>query len=247
MKSAQEFAAEARTLLAQCRFGILSTISVAEAGFPFGSVAPFDVDDEARLTIYISFIAEHYRNLKQDARASLTITDPFGGHDPHAHARATILTRFEVVPEEDRAEVQARYEARFPNSVDYSLAHNFVFMRGTSLRVRWIGGFGEIRWIDGENFRLARPDPLAGIAAGVIEHMNLDHRDSLREYVRAFSEVAAEGRECRMTGITSRGFIVELLSPQGSEVVPISFPEPVTPESVRGAMIALLQQARAKR
>ena len=140
---------------------MLATTSVAAPGYPFGSITPYIIDGAGRITIYISLIAEHYRNLKADSRASILAADPFGGSDPQAHARATVLLTVQPVPDDERAAVSAAYEARFPQSINYEIAHNFVFMRGEPERVRWIGGFGEMSWIDRAAFQSARPDPLA--------------------------------------------------------------------------------------
>src|SRR6185295_8430683 len=90
---------QVKNFLTQHRQGVLSTISVSQKGFPFGSIVPYDIDAQGNVFIYISFIAEHYKNLQADARASLIATDPFGIDDPQAYARATLLATFEPVAE----------------------------------------------------------------------------------------------------------------------------------------------------
>ena len=143
---------QAKQLLALNRHAILSTISAKQAGFPFGSLVPFDISPEGNIIVYVSLMAEHYKNLQSNPKASLTVTDPFSLHDPQAYARATILTCFEETPSKDTEQIRKRYENRFPGSINYEIAHNFVFLLGRPLKIRWIGGFGSISWLDGEEF-----------------------------------------------------------------------------------------------
>ena len=65
----------ARDFITLNRTGFLSTISVSEAGYPFGSITPYDIDSEGRLIILIADISEHYKNLMADNRGSMLISD----------------------------------------------------------------------------------------------------------------------------------------------------------------------------
>ena len=53
------FAERARTLLHLGRVGSLSTLSRKQAGFPFGSVMPYGLDDGGRPIFLISTMAMH--------------------------------------------------------------------------------------------------------------------------------------------------------------------------------------------
>ncbi|MFM1847117.1 MAG: hypothetical protein RL417_591 [Pseudomonadota bacterium] len=240
------YAAAARTLLTTARHGVLATTSVAETGFPFGSLTPYLIDEHGRITIYISLIAEHYKNLAHDPRGSLLVADPFGADDPQAYARATVLLRFTPAPPEERETIQRSYEARFPNSINYSIAHNFLFMRGEPHRIRWIGGFGEIGWIDRQTFCSAASDPLAESALDIIEHMNRDHGDALSELVRGFSTLNPMGKRIQMVGISALKITVRVDDTEGGRNIEIPFPGPIGPHEARGAVINLLKEARAR-
>ncbi len=236
----------ARTLLATARYGVLSTLSASTDGFPFGSLTPYIIDEAGRITIYISLIAEHYRNIASDPRASLLVADPFGARDPQAHARATVLLRFSPVADDEVSAVTATYEGRFPASINYDIAHNFLFMRGEPIRVRWIGGFGAIGWIDGRDFAAAQPDPLADGALEIVNHMNEDHADALVELVRGFSSLDPRGKHVQMVGITTEGMTIRLSTHTESEDVIVPFPAPIGPTEARGAVIQLLKDARTR-
>ena len=69
----QEAINEARELLNERSFGILSTLSVKLGGFPFGSVVPYCMDHQGSPLIMISTIAEHTKNLIADSRCSFTL------------------------------------------------------------------------------------------------------------------------------------------------------------------------------
>ena len=139
---------QARALLNQQKFGVLSTISLVSPGYPFGSVTPYALDQAGNLIIYISFLAEHYKNLQADPRASLIVLDWAQISNPQASARLTVLTQFKQVPKEESATVKSIYEDRFPGSIKPEIAANFEFMRGIPEKMRWIAGFGSMSWIE---------------------------------------------------------------------------------------------------
>jgi putative heme iron utilization protein len=238
---------EIKSFVSAQRWGILSTHSHSHTGYPFGSVAPYDIDGDGTIYIYVSLIAEHYRNLKALPQASFIICDPFGGSDPQAHARATLLLDFEVVSENEKERVRKAYEARFPNSASYEIAHNFLFMRGRPHGVRWIGGFGDIQWVAPEKYISAIPDPLAYESWGAISHMNEDHRSALEDFVRAYSSWDPKNFSVAMTSLDSNGFTLRLERSGDSHELRIAFESEVREsEKVRQAMIKSLQTARAK-
>ena len=63
-----EYAAEALAFLRAGRFGVLSTNGGEPAGYPFGSVVPYSLDQANRPVILISSIAAHIRNIQGDSR-----------------------------------------------------------------------------------------------------------------------------------------------------------------------------------
>ncbi|MBN8550388.1 MAG: DUF2470 domain-containing protein [Deltaproteobacteria bacterium] len=233
-----------KTFVLAQRWGTLSTLSASRSGYPFGSLVPYDVDELGNVYIYVSLIAEHYKNLKTDPRASLMIIDPFGIADPQAHARATVLLDFEKVPQEAAEPVQSSYEQRFPNSINYEIAHNFLFMKGAPKEIRWIGGFGDIQWVKSEEFSNAAPDLLARDSHAILTHMNEDHRDAVRDFV-----LAATGQTCQdaqMTAVHVSGFTIR----HGKSLehsLDIPFVVPIRkPDEVRSVMVKTLAAARAK-
>lgn len=231
---------DARTLVTTQTWGVLSTLSKAYAGHPFGSIVPYDIDSEGRITILIARIAEHFKNLTADSRAGLLVTDAHEEGDPQKHARATVLLR--VHPLEDEAPKHSYY-TRFPSSKDYDKTHDFQFFRSDVLQVRWIGGFGQIGWIKGEDFRRAEVDPLAYVSRAILDHMNEDHLDALRDLVVAAHDVFPLA--LRMSAIDENGFTIKNGYGESKKEYRFTFSRPVKSlEEARGAIIELLRAAR---
>jgi putative heme iron utilization protein len=84
-------AERARTLALLGLIGCLSTHSQKFPGFPFGSMMPYAADELGRPIFFISSMAMHTQNLRQDSRGSLLITQPDVSGDPLGAARLTLL------------------------------------------------------------------------------------------------------------------------------------------------------------
>ena len=80
--------------------------------------------------------------------------------------------------------IAARYYRFFPAAAAYAGTHDFSFYALRPVRLRYIGGFGKIGWIEPQQIDLT--NPLADAEAGIVEHMNNDHADALRTYCRHF-------------------------------------------------------------
>ena len=214
---------------------VLSTISKRVEGFPFGSVAPFILDHAGRPVILISTLAEHTKNIDADPRVSL-IVQPYAP-DMQVTGRATLLGRAEKLA--DKSELGARYLRFHPQAADYFTMHDFSFYRIEPVRVRWIGGFGRIHWVEPEQYLLP-PSALAEQEDGILAHMNADHGDNLVAYCRHVHGV--ETGPAEMIGIDPDGFDVR--ADQG--VLRFDFDTPVADaQGARAALVALARAARS--
>lgn len=143
----------ARALLAAEKVGVLSTISVHRAGFPYGSVTPYALTAQGAPVLLLSRLAAHTKNLLADPRASLFVGDRSAAEDPQAGARVSLLGRMAPIPPADEADARTRYIAAWPRAVDYLALGDFSFWRLAVEEARLIAGFGEIRWLDGAALR----------------------------------------------------------------------------------------------
>jgi putative heme iron utilization protein len=226
----------ARRLLRRARFGALATSSRRLDGHPFASLVPYVPDHEGRPLILISGLAEHTRNLQQDPRASLVVHA--GEQDVLSAARVTCVGRAEELADAPRETAQ-RYLRYFPRAAALLSLGDFAFFRIEPIALHWIGGFGDIQWIAADAY--APPaSPLAQAEADILDHMNSDHPESLRDYCRFVH--GREALEVEMVGVDCEGFDV-----RADEVVlRFDFETAAsTPEAVRAAFIELGRRARA--
>jgi putative heme iron utilization protein len=220
----------ARRLLNHQSFGILSTHSIDVPGYPFGSIAPYTLNYDGEPIILISTIAQHTRNIKENNKVSLTVFDPHAD-DPQAASRLTWIGDAESIDPSD-ADSRDRYVRYFPSAESYFQTHDFSFYRISLRRARFIGGFGEIYWIEPDAL-LAR-NPFRETEKGIVDHMNQDHQKALIHYCKVLKNV--EAGVVTMTGIDSEGF--DMLA--GKRKLRIDFDSPIsTPEDARKILVRL--------
>ena len=239
-------AERARTLVAGSNRGVLSTVALDPAGYPFGSVATYAIDESGRPIVFVSTMAEHTRNATADPRASLIVTEPFPeGSDPLAAGRVTLIGDLLEVSGDERSAVRDIYLGANPASAYYIDFGDFSFWRLEVRSVRYVGGYGRMSWVEADDYAVAEADPLAGEpAAAVLEHMNADHADSLVLMARVLGG-RAEATSALMTAVDRYGFDMVVEGPNGRAALRLGFDAPMaTPAAVRPAMIRLVEQAR---
>lgn len=238
---------EVRALLQKERNAVLCTISKKIEGWPFGSISPYTTMNTGEPVILISEIAEHTRNLRADARVSLIVQDSNAINDPQAGARVTLIGYAMPVPEPYLEDASRRYLQLFPNSASFFDAHDFTLFQINVSKVRFIGGFGEIYWLERHEIIAADSDsnidPIAAHAGMICDHMNEDHADALRMYAAAFAETQAESS--RMIHVDGKGFDMIALAGGAHKHLRIDFQSSVnTAEEVRAAMVEMVRRAR---
>jgi putative heme iron utilization protein len=237
------FAERARTLVHLGRIGSLSTLSRKQSGFPFGSVMPYGLDAPGRPIFLISTMAMHTQNLQADSRASLLVTQPDSSGDPLGASRVTVMGNVLTIPKPEVADARQLYLERYANSKYWVDFEDFSFYRMDVLDVYYVGGFGVMGWVPASDYTQAQSDPLADAAAGIIEHMNADHKDSLIELAKVFAGI--ECQEAAMTAVDRVGFHVRLKTPEGMKGARIAFLREVRdPGQARKVLVEMVQQAR---
>ena len=243
-------AAASRTLLRETAAGVLATQSVAVEGYPLGSLVPFVVMPEGECVVYVSRIAQHTKNFEQDPRASLTVVeaDLSGADgDPQAFGRVSVLGDARRLEGAALDAARERYELFFPESRGHSEVHDFDYWAIEPVRVRYIGGFGEIQWVEKGAFCLPRAEWQDG-EAGIVKHMNEDHRDAMAlMWVRARGAAPAslgaeDDAEPTMLASDPEGFHMRW----GGEVAYLPYDKHCeTAMDVRKEMVRLTKEARA--
>jgi heme iron utilization protein len=237
------FSERARTLVHLARIGSLSTLSRKQPGFPFGSVMPYGLDAQGRPIFLISTMAMHTQNLLSDPRASLLVTQADGEGDPLGASRVTLIGNVQTIPQAEIAEARKLYLERYANSKYWVDFQDFSFYRMDVVDVYYVGGFGVMGWAKASDYDEAQPDPLADVAAGIIEHMNADHNDAL--ILLARKNAGIESQEAAMTSLDRLGFHVRLKTADGVRGTRIAFLREVrNANDARKVLVEMVQQAR---
>jgi heme iron utilization protein len=225
----------ARALLTACYDGVLATLSVDCAGYPFGSVVPYCLDAEMRPVILIASIAQHTKNIRHDRRVSLTLFDR-EMPDLQASGRVTYLGDAErLAPGAALDAAAARYCRYFPEAVDYDRTHDFAYYVIVPKRLRFIGGFGAIHWLEPQH-ALARNPFDAAAERGIVEHMNVDHADAVRHYCVRSGYAVPDHVHPVLVGCDGEGIDIRI----GKRIRRVAFADPVDNlQAVRATLVAM--------
>ena len=238
--------ATVRRHLLRAASGTLCTSSVKSGieGYPFGSVVPFALTPEGLPILFIARIAAHTHNLQADPRASLFVRQPGLHGDPQTGWRITLIGDWAPVKRDDprHPHLHARYTQRVPAAEGYQQTHDFTYWAMTEIkRVRYIGGFGDIHWLEGS--AMIRDPQGAGIgsaAQGAIDHMNADHAHNMVEMCQGLYQFTPA--QAQMRHLDRDGFLVETQGPDRLLYFP--FEEEIDAAGLRHAVVAVLQRAR---
>ena len=145
-------------LLHQVPVGTLATHAREPHGYPYPTIVPFAPDALHRPVILVSRLAEHTRNLQDDARAGFLVAHAPDG-DVLNGPRATLVGEFAPVDGECVEAVARRYLRYHPDAERYLALGDFAFWVLHVERLRYIGGFGAMGWLDGADLDALDPLP----------------------------------------------------------------------------------------
>ena len=237
-------AERARTLVYLQHVGSLATLSTKHPDWPFGSVMPYGLDDLGRPTFLMSTLAMHTQNLLRDARASLLVTPPDTDDDPLGTARITLMGTVTPVSQEEYTEVREGYLARHADASLWVDFGDFGFYRMEVTDTYFVGGFGVMGWVSAEDYSRAAVDPLADIAASILQHMNTDHSEALALMAQHFG--ACPATSARMTMVDRLGFHLQVTNADAVHGLRLPFRREVRhADEVRQVLAEMTQQARA--
>lgn len=239
-------AEEARTIAAATNVATLA--SLTRTGDPWASFVTYGLLDGGSFggapVLCVSHLAEHGRNLAADPRASLSIVAPGAEADPLASPRITLAGVVEKPVDDELGAARAAHVAAVEAAryyIDYS---DFSVWVLRVQRVRWVGGYGRMDSTTAEQYAAATPDPLHPIAAGAIEHLNVDHATALAEMARALGGYPdAQSAVC--TGVDRYGLDLKVNTPRGEAYTRVGFGGAlVSADELRAATVELVQRAR---
>lgn len=235
----------ARTLIAEHDQGALGT-SDRTSAVPYTSVVEFACMPNGDPLLFVSSLAEHTQNFSETPGASLLVADDFGRPRPLERERVTIVGEIEPC-ESSRENLADRYLDSHPHAETYIDFDDFDFYRLVPERLRYIGGFGRMSWVDADAYREAEPDPIRLASAGIREHMNSDHDDALLAIARQLADFDWAAR-ATLEEVDRYGFDLEVEDADGDrrDSARLAFDEPLEePRDSRGAFTELAELARS--
>lgn len=137
---------EAKALIRENDHGILSTFSMTEPGYPFGSLVAYCLDQDGCLIVLLSALAEHTKNIAQNPKVSLIIVD-IKESDLQNSKRVTLLADAAKADTKDPS-LKERYYTRFPQARAYGEMLDFSLYRLKPIKLRYVGGFGKASSIE---------------------------------------------------------------------------------------------------
>ena len=202
----KKYELEAVNLYRSTNAAILSTMSKKYEGYPFGSFITYVSDKNRTLLMYTSDIAQHTKNLKTNSKACVTLFKLDTEYDKQNSSRLTLMGDLKDVPVDDLEECQERFIKFLPESKKYSSMHDFKFYKLEISRIRWIGGFGDIAWLNPKNWQDNLPR-WAKNEKMMIDHMNDDHANVLQSALHA--QHGIKDKNVSMMALTIDGYYVK--------------------------------------
>ena len=142
--------------------GLLSTLSLAQPGFPFGSIVPFVLNHEAQPIVLLSRLAEHTKNMSAHRNVCLFVHEV--SSDPPSAARLSLLGFACRI--EDPSPIKSRYFNFFPSTVDYWETMDFDFWKIVPTAIRTIQGFAQMGWLTPAEY--TPPESLIALNEGAL-------------------------------------------------------------------------------
>ena len=193
----------ARQLVRESRSATLATsLPGKRQGWPYASLVTVACLGDATPILLLSGLADHSRNLVEDARASLLFEAASHLPNPQTGPRLTITGR--LSPVDDEA-VARRFLGRHPGAKLYAGFGDFNFYRMRVERGHFVGGFGRAQWF-GANKLLFDAKVSANIGkaeAATVDRLNIDHGDDIAAMARKRFGGRAIG--WRLTGVDPEG------------------------------------------
>jgi putative heme iron utilization protein len=150
---ADDHAVAARLLLRRMSSGALGTLSAA--GAPYVSLVAVLDDGAGRPLFLLSSLAEHTRNLKADARASLLVSAE-STKATMDRPRITFLGKVVWLAGEEADAARARFTDALPEAAVWVTLTDFQPARLEPDEVRYVGGFARAATLSVEDYLAAK-------------------------------------------------------------------------------------------
>jgi putative heme iron utilization protein len=235
-------AEEARTLVNNGKFGVISTISSKEpTGFPSGSVGEFTADAAGRPIFSFSSLSPHTGDVLADERCSLTVmADGFRGL---SDARVNITGKMSKIIDSEILAAKELYLSKHPQSFWVEFGDFTWFRMEEVLSARLVGGFARAGKVSGEEYSAATVDPVAAFSGPVCGHMNADHAESTQAMIKHYIGITVD--KATMLSLDRLGVNVACERQGESFKCRLPFPRPAEDRKMIKELIVEMTRAAA--
>lgn len=204
---------------------------------PYVSLVTTACDVDGSPLLLLSRLADHTRNLDDDAHVSLLFDATEGYANPQQGPRVTIMGRAEYCSDE---RVRRRFLARHPKASLYAGFADFAFYRVPLERAHWVGGFGRAVWVDQQlacDWTLS--NDFAQAETDILARLNQDHAEVLTTLASRL--LKRRGKGWKVVAIDPDGIDLE----RTQTVARLPFEQPLTAaDEAQPTLIALAHRAK---
>ncbi|KAL7579471.1 hypothetical protein ACA910_007855 [Epithemia clementina (nom. ined.)] len=207
-------------------FAVMSTNSKAHPGYPGGSVVGFAPDDEGRPLFVFSGMSTHTQDILADPRCSVTIAaKEFKGA---ADGRVNLMGKCQLIKNsEEIAAAKETYLKKHPGAFWVNFG-DFNWFRLEVESIRFVGGFARAGFVTAQEYKEAKPDPIAEFGGAVAQHMNEDHMQATIAMIQANVPSLEPDpnnpiEEALITSVDSLGMYVKVTREKPVSFLPKSF------------------------
>ena len=137
------------------------------------------------------------------------------------------------------------YLAQHPYASAYAHFKDFNYWKLSVSDCRFVGGFGHMSWVEGENYSSSEADPFAQNAEHAIQHMNDDHADANLIFVQERGGLP-NATEATMVGVDRYGMTFSAETSEGPRISRVAFPDTASEASqLEPFVINLLRSLRS--
>lgn len=128
----------------------IAALSTDYKGTPFGSLIPYTLDKHGNPVVFISKLALHTKNLSKNPKCSLMISRV--NKNVFNSSRVTFVGKMIKIPDDELKDIRKNYLSKYNMANDFIDFEDFGFYRLEIDKIYWVGGFGDIEWIDVEEY-----------------------------------------------------------------------------------------------
>jgi putative heme iron utilization protein len=229
-------------------------------GEPNASYAPFVMDQNQNIFIYISYITQHAKNISNNNSVSVMfLEDEKEASQIFARKRLTYQCKGEIIPFNSAKWllVLEEFTKKFGNIINnFKTMEDFNIFQLTPTKGRFVIGFGAAYDIEGANLKVLKPVMGAGHGhkarqghgtetsqKDAIHHMNTDHRDSVLNIAKVYGK-QPDASDAELLDILPDKLLIKVTLKTGQKEIEVNLIAPAGNSGSHGVLISMSKESR---